>query len=384
MLYGIGFWKKSSMDTQTELRDLFEKLSSWRKESQREFSNIMNFHGIRINKGINDLVKEVGTLQNKLSAITKERNDLLVVVNFSGEHGQQNVKSPNPQFLQSEEIDNQVTQEIDTLKEEDPCENELDVERRMIGIEPGDQDENIDSGGVADTIEDNTKYPFNIMPTLHDSSCNGSGDDNYIDSFAMDEEATGDEALYKMEDKKPLNNQGGRKLKCEQCPYETTRKSSLLMHKQGVHDKLRNHVCKECGHAASHMGALKRHIKIVHEKIKSHNCGDCDYATSLKIDLKRHRESVHNEVGEKFTCEQCAYTSSRKNRMKVHIKAVHDKIRDHICGECGFAALRKNHLTEHIKGVHDKIKDYVCGECGYAALKMGGLKKHRLNVHNIV
>ena len=148
MLYGIVFWKKSSMDTQTELRDLFEKLSSWRKESQREFSNIMNFHGIRINKGINDLVKEVGTLQNKLSAITKERNDLLVVVNFSGENGQQNVKSPNPQFLsESEEINDQITQ----VKVENLFAKETDIARAMIDIEPGggDQDENVDVVKIA-------------------------------------------------------------------------------------------------------------------------------------------------------------------------------------------------------------------------------------------
>ena len=358
------------MDTQTELRDLFEKLSSWRKESQREFLNIMNFHGIRINKSINDMVKEVGSLQNKLSAITKERNDLLVIVNFSGENGQQNGKSPNPQFLpESEEINDQVAQ----VKVENLYAKETDIARAMIDIEPRDQDENIN-------IENGTEYPLNIIPPLDDSACNGSADDNYKDSFAMDEEA-----VNKMEDKKPSRHQeGGLKLKCEQCPFETTRKSSFLTHKQGVHDKLRNHACNECEYVATQIGALNRHIRIVHEKMKSHNCEDCDYATSIKTDLKRHRESAHNEVVDKFACQQCTYTTSRKNRMKVHIKAVHDKIRDHICVECGFAALRKNHLAEHIKGVHDKIKDYVCGDCGYAALKMGGLKKHRLKVHNRV
>ena len=60
-----------------DVGNLFKKLSSWKEGSQREFSNIINYHSSSINKGINDLVQEVCSLKSKLSVITTERNELL-------------------------------------------------------------------------------------------------------------------------------------------------------------------------------------------------------------------------------------------------------------------------------------------------------------------
>ena len=74
---------------QSEVRHLLEKLSSWREESNRQFSNIIDSHTQNIDKGVNDLAEEVCDLRTKLTIITKERNDLLENVGkLSGENRQ--------------------------------------------------------------------------------------------------------------------------------------------------------------------------------------------------------------------------------------------------------------------------------------------------------
>ena len=68
---------KSIEDCLSEVNHLFEKLSSWRDESNRQFYKIIDLHTCNISKGINDLSEEVLDLRTKLSSITMERNYLL-------------------------------------------------------------------------------------------------------------------------------------------------------------------------------------------------------------------------------------------------------------------------------------------------------------------
>ena len=85
------------MDSQSEIGHLFEKLSVWREESHREFSNIITSHSRSINKGINDLVEEVTELKVELSIITSERNDLLETLqNLSNDIKLRNAELPIP------------------------------------------------------------------------------------------------------------------------------------------------------------------------------------------------------------------------------------------------------------------------------------------------
>ena len=100
------------MDAQREVGLFLEKLSAWRDESHKEFSNIIKFHSSGINKGVNDLVEEVSDLKVKLSDVTKERNGLLETVhNLSNEIRQRNDELNSPQLLlEHEELNMKETQ----------------------------------------------------------------------------------------------------------------------------------------------------------------------------------------------------------------------------------------------------------------------------------
>ena len=79
--------------TQSEIKEVFDKLSSWREQSHNEFSEIMNAHSSSISKGINDLVEEVCDLRVELSVLKKEKSVLIETVdNLNGEIRQLSAK----------------------------------------------------------------------------------------------------------------------------------------------------------------------------------------------------------------------------------------------------------------------------------------------------
>ena len=103
------------MDSQTEVRNLFNKLHSWRETSQREFSHIIEAYSVRVNKGVDVLVEEVCYLKAELSVIKEERNDLLGRVgSLSGEVNQLRDKLDRVQPEESVETIDQGFQEVAT------------------------------------------------------------------------------------------------------------------------------------------------------------------------------------------------------------------------------------------------------------------------------
>ena len=407
------------MDSQTEVRYLFNKLNSWREISQREFSSIINSHSKSISKGVNELIEEVCDLKTKLSIITEERNDLLDKVdNLSGEINQLREKLPRLQTLQ------------------DPLEN-IGLCKGEGGIpETDDKGEHID----CETVRENQQYTSNNEKNLHDSILKELADKDFgnIEPLKSDKDVTEGNVIEDEKQEEILRGRNGempRKSspdKCFQskrnmeklpenaiyfedficpqcqCPFSTS--ENLSFHLKNMHpkegikqaegkvlkdqddhlgiaeDKVKHEAklkCEHCPYKTPQIKEMKRHIKRVHEKIRNHVCDKCGYAASQKHHLKSHNESVHNMGDKKFKCEKCPHETTKKSNLKVHIKTVHEKIRDHVCEECGFAALQKRHLAQHIKGVHKKIRNHPCGQCDFAASQKSNLKNHLEMVHKI-
>merc|ERR1711884_338462 len=92
-------------NSQSQLNDLFEKLVSWRDESHKEISYIINSYNSHVKLGIKNLVNEVSNLQDELSVIRKERNVLLETVeNLNGEIGHLSAKIPRKKPSQDKEL----------------------------------------------------------------------------------------------------------------------------------------------------------------------------------------------------------------------------------------------------------------------------------------
>ena len=126
-------------DCRGEARVVFEKLNSWREESNRQFSDIINSHSSSIDRGITDLVSEVSCLQDKLSVTRKERNVLLgTVANLNGEIRQLNAKLIMGLFMAQplSEPDENIDQNIqEDYMVEVPVKFEQGIERPTILLE---------------------------------------------------------------------------------------------------------------------------------------------------------------------------------------------------------------------------------------------------------
>merc|ERR1712154_118118 len=85
----------------------FEKLLSWRNESHKEISCIINSYNSHVKMGINNLVKEVSNLQDELTVIRKEKNVLLETVeNLNGEIRHLSAKMPSKKPSQDKQLNN--------------------------------------------------------------------------------------------------------------------------------------------------------------------------------------------------------------------------------------------------------------------------------------
>ena len=250
---------KNHKECQSELRRMFTRLKSWQEESQREFSNIMNSQSIIIDKGIDNLVEEVGELQAQLSAVKKERDNLLeTVADMGSEITKLQAKLPSSDALpDTEQNPCQDAEEIDCQRSQD---QDVEVGSKM----------NIDDNDLEDHIDDAVGYPETF------SSIEGVTDE--------------DEVTDKTEERETvhLTNEG-----LPEIEIETNH--DLKTHIESIHKMGKNRLkCKYCPYWNDRMSQMKDHVEGVHGK-KRFNCGECKFTRSRKRDLMRHIREVHQE-----------------------------------------------------------------------------------------
>ena len=73
--------------------------------------------------------------------------------------------------------------------------------------------------------------------------------------------------------------------------------------------------CQLCGYQATRKSSLMLHAQIVHDGRK-YQCKHCDYQTNKKCSLTFHQQSLHE--GRKYQCSQCEYQASRKSHLTTH------------------------------------------------------------------
>ena len=76
-----GNMSEGQKDYKSHVRDMINNLYSWRDESHRQMSNILSYHTKSIDKGLNDIVREVTDLQTQVAVLRNERKTLLETVN---------------------------------------------------------------------------------------------------------------------------------------------------------------------------------------------------------------------------------------------------------------------------------------------------------------
>ena len=334
-------------NSQSQVNDLFEKLISWREESHKEISYIINSYNSHVKMGINNLVNEVSNLQDELSAIRKERTVLLETVeNLNGDIRHLNAKMSSKQPSE-DKIDHMQESKQEEYSNTDILED-IDTGEAVRRPEiPSEQNELMECSDYEAISEQNAEEPISgskdgISEDLICSDCNfafSSNENLAIHVKNVHANLDLSEASEECDDepKQPWNitNDEIVKSKHPETLHKAMEKKSIQLHPRahtrGKLEKKKNHICGECDNAFRDKYTLNRHIKAKHDKIKDHICKECGYATFGKDALKKHIIEVHYKIKE-YSCQECCYSASRKNSLIRHTKAIHDKIKDHMRG----------------------------------------------------
>ena len=107
-----------------EAKGLFDKLMTWKEESQRQISNILETHGSNIQNGIHDLEEQVSSIQAELLVLRKERTVLLETVEYL--HGE--IKQLNSKLLPLPEDDKELETPVAENLDAEVCEAKHEIQ----------------------------------------------------------------------------------------------------------------------------------------------------------------------------------------------------------------------------------------------------------------
>ena len=292
------------------------KLSSWRKESQRELSNIINSYNISINKGVNDLVQEVCDLKSELSTVKVEKNYLLETVNNLSSENQKlravlplhNLSTPEESYYQDKgkrEIKIADTENL-CAKRPTPTMNS----KKQVKIEP--------FGEIGhDMVDETNEYDLkpSIFNELENSGVNGIEDGEGKPHMILSTSVENKKKKMKRQRDSP------------------------------------NHVCPECKFPFSTRESLEMHLISIHSKSDHNDISPMENEHSRKRHKPTTRSSKSIRHNKKDGVEQ-----PRKDFKKEEISGVSDKKQGYVCAECGYVASQIGNLKRHRSMTHRRLK----------------------------
>jgi hypothetical protein len=157
-----------------------------------------------------------------------------------------------------------------------------------------------------------------------------------------------------------LDNDNYKKEDCNECNFHTTTRTSLVLHKEMVHNP-NFYTCDICTTKTKTMEALAYHKErkhIVKRKTSSKmNTTKLVYKNKSKGFnlIKGLRQNKKLE----FKCEKCEKTFTTKQGSSLHNRKVHDKITQkvkHICDICNLGLCSERALVMHKAHKHPQLK----------------------------
>ncbi|KAK2167255.1 hypothetical protein NP493_1283g00056 [Ridgeia piscesae] len=115
-----------------------------------------------------------------------------------------------------------------------------------------------------------------------------------------------------------------RRFVCEYCGKALRSKVALTLHVR-IHLGVKPHVCQICGHAFRQSSVLKCHQRSIHEAHPHHLlCHECPYTTSKKTSLdlhcyRRHAVALPSNISI-YRCDMCKFETVSKTTLQCHVR----------------------------------------------------------------
>ena len=303
---------------QSEVKLFLEKLSSWREETNRQFLDIVYLHTCNIYKRIEELVGEVSDLQSKLSTITKERNDLL-----------ENVNKLNCENIQLK-LDCEIRDQEQHLYKKDVNDSTSDQRDNNLRLSNGSTYNEFTKSDDIEIKHEPLYYGENVALD-HANSVqeeNEIGNDQNLHNLeealhhicpkccwpfptreALNIHIQFIHTMKKLSETLQEDNQGSKDISGHVVVHESKISEGLKLKRfewmERAKDSRREEKvkCQQCPYTTTRKSRMNEHVRIVHENNQDHQCIECGYATSVKSNLKRHIYSIHKMGEKEFKCK---------------------------------------------------------------------------------
>jgi len=171
------------------------------------------------------------------------------------------------------------------------------------------------------------------------------------------------------------------KYQCNQCSYNTNKKSNHDAHMKFVHFKEKD-TCPECG---KQIANLNQHLRVIHKIFKSNSREKlCEICNKKFHNIEGHMLKAHNiKSPSEHVCEICYKSFTQKYHLANHERSVHMGERQ-TCPYCHkeFASLDKHIKSKHTPNfVAKEIKLFPCDDCSKTFSTKSALNIHKITAH---
>ena len=196
---------------------------------------------------------------------------------------------------------------------------------------------------------------------------------------------------YKTQNSLKIHIKDVHKATMEKCPIEGCEKSfklkrQLNIHMTAKHSKgsSRCYLCPYCPYTTHYATSMTIHINASHEKVKELKCEKCDFTTFYPFNLKNHVAKQHDFNCVK--CDYCDFSTRLKSQLQHHINRNHIKEGFWLyCGlnGCDMKTTHSTVLRKHRMRAHKLVKNpFPCQTCEFETKTYERWKKHMKETHD--
>ena len=365
-------------DCQSQVTKLIDKLFSWRDESHRQMSEILDYHRKGIDESFNNMFEEFSHLQGQVSTLREERGKLLMSV----DNLNQDIQKLSAKVLNTHAEQNSVV-----LGSSSPTVREEPLEMLKVHKKVKNKENSRGKGDMMDRCSEPQKkvYPKDIKNEVSQSIPIDKMDleTGHKNSEANNEQKIDTQSASELK-KAWTNNQlvdptsiNTITENIEECIEE----GYGLYHFAEQMSETQQNNSSEIGvsNVETNHGTQEENMDPTLKVLSRSKLQDSDKGTEHK---KSHNKKAGLGKGTEAKCEQCQFKTVWKTALNRHIRTVHNKIRNHKCGLCGFSFAQKSTLQHHVEAVHKKLRKHVCEECGYSATQKSNIRTHMKRAHS--